>query len=428
MSILNKIKSWLAVPNCHHLHWSPSGHFEVSAVGTSFYRDAIASIAENPADKSALVYCTATLVPEPENQYDSSAVAIWIEGRKVAHLSRDYARVFIVKLPDSATQVTTCDAIIYNGGIFDGKVYEYTIQLDLPDEGRATLSESSPTFPLPVRKNGEPDFIKQGDGTYLLSTFMPNFTPESLDRELRVQSWTTDHWTTINYYLRNRQGIGLGFGAFQIPKERHQTMFGDQEPHVFVKSIEGNFWTFLIKIDPTKDDFANYQKPYLNPEDMAWHKQIAAIQSKHIAHVVILEVNKEQRRFSALSYEVQIPSGKPIQLLSEIKEDLYQLEALVKNADLVVALDPKACVEFAKRTLPAPLDLMPQKWRDAGNVWFSTQSETLMNRLRGMAIAPSELDLCRQIAENLFQHSGKTTRSKTYIGHLVKAYPATLTG
>ncbi len=425
MSILNKIASCLSIASGHHLHWSPSGRFEVSAVGTSFYRDAIASIAENPADKPALVYCMVTLVPEPENQNDSSAVSIWIEGRKVAHLSRDYARVFIVKLPHSETQVTTCDAIIYNGGIFDGKVYEYTIQLDLPYKHWANLSEISPTYTLPVRKNGDTDFIKQDDGAFLISAFLPNLTSECLDKDFRVQSWTTDHWTTINYYLLNRQGIGLGFGAFRIPKERHQMMFGDQEPHVFVKSIEGCLWTFLIKNSPTEEDFANYQKPYLNPEDMAWHDHIAAIQSKSVIYVVILEVNEEQRCFSALRYEVQIPSGKPIQLLSEIKDDLYQLETLIKDADLVVALDSKECLEFAKKALPAQLDLMPKKWREAGKIWLSTQSETLRNRLQSVATPSNGLDLCRQIAENLFQHSGKTTRSKTYIGHLVKASPAT---
>lgn len=60
----------------------------MDVVGESHYRDAIAAIAGGPRLEAVRLVASAALVPEPDNPYDRNAVAVWIEGRKVGHLSR----------------------------------------------------------------------------------------------------------------------------------------------------------------------------------------------------------------------------------------------------------------------------------------------------------------------------------------------------
>src|SRR5262249_29630366 len=67
----------------------------VEVVGESFYLDALrAIVARDVASSDGRIRkdVQATLVPEPENPYDANAVAVYVSGRKVAHLARAEAR------------------------------------------------------------------------------------------------------------------------------------------------------------------------------------------------------------------------------------------------------------------------------------------------------------------------------------------------
>jgi hypothetical protein len=79
----------------------------VSVVGESFYQDAIVAsrahchaappvpVVDFAAEVHAgeeLPWFTAILVREPDNEYDSDAIAVWSQHGKVGHLSRDDAR------------------------------------------------------------------------------------------------------------------------------------------------------------------------------------------------------------------------------------------------------------------------------------------------------------------------------------------------
>ena len=114
------------------------GDFEHEVVGESFYQDALDAICGGKCEDGHEKQCTAILRPEPTNKYDKNAVAVVIEGRKVAHLSRDDAMEFHddMRRLGLAGQEAMCNARI-NGGWSrarkGGRTEEghYGVELDL---------------------------------------------------------------------------------------------------------------------------------------------------------------------------------------------------------------------------------------------------------------------------------------------------------
>jgi hypothetical protein len=74
-------------------------------VGESFHQEAFQALAVEYGDRSVPDYglelpdACAAIVPDPENPYDSNAVAVWIDGRHlVGHLPRDVAAQYAPRL------------------------------------------------------------------------------------------------------------------------------------------------------------------------------------------------------------------------------------------------------------------------------------------------------------------------------------------
>jgi hypothetical protein len=97
-----------------------------------------------------------------------------------------------------------------------------------------------------------------------------------------VDSWTTDHWDTVNYYVSNKAGLGIGHKLFGIPKPEHRELFGEFEPEADIMSIEGRFavieltpavlpGTILVKERTDKYEFIFERKlTQLNPAHQWW--------------------------------------------------------------------------------------------------------------------------------------------------------------
>ncbi|HKT27818.1 hypothetical protein, partial [Dyella sp.] len=60
----------------------------------------------------------------------------------------------------------------------------------------------------------------------------------------RTKGWTVDSWATVNYYLSNEKGIGLGFKVLSVPKAEHAQVFGEQPVNAVVEGIERR-WVML---------------------------------------------------------------------------------------------------------------------------------------------------------------------------------------
>ena len=92
--------------------------FEMGIVGESYYGLEIKRIAGDRLKRGEEVVFTASLVRDPENQYDANAVAvIGSFGKKIGHLSRDYAIEYQALLQRLEAQglTATCSAKMFGG-------------------------------------------------------------------------------------------------------------------------------------------------------------------------------------------------------------------------------------------------------------------------------------------------------------------------
>ena len=80
------------------------GDAQLHVVGESHNQDALRSITGS-GSQQARVATTAVLFPEEDNQYDANAISVWIQGKKVGHLSREDAAAMRAGLLDLQTRV-----------------------------------------------------------------------------------------------------------------------------------------------------------------------------------------------------------------------------------------------------------------------------------------------------------------------------------
>ena len=112
------------------------GTFGFEIVGESFYQDAIAAVAGPKIEDGYELEVEAALAPENDNKFDSNAVGVWIQNRKVGHLSKAAAKAY---RNDLGTQHAECDALIVGGWRRtrrDGTIDEghFGVRLDIADD------------------------------------------------------------------------------------------------------------------------------------------------------------------------------------------------------------------------------------------------------------------------------------------------------
>lgn len=107
----------------------------VRAVGTSYYSDSFQRLTGGARDDGFRAGCTASLIPEPDNPYDSEAIAIRIGGLAVGHLSRDDARDYRSMI-DTAIDlhgVASVSAAIVGGWRRGDEVGDFGVELRFSD-------------------------------------------------------------------------------------------------------------------------------------------------------------------------------------------------------------------------------------------------------------------------------------------------------
>ena len=106
----------------------------VEVVGESYYQDALDAICGGKCEDGHRLMCQAELRPEPDNEYDKRAVGVYVDGRKVGHLSRADAKARQAKLLKLHSQGKRpmCGALITGGwSRGPGDEGHYGIRLDL---------------------------------------------------------------------------------------------------------------------------------------------------------------------------------------------------------------------------------------------------------------------------------------------------------
>jgi hypothetical protein len=95
-----------------------SGDDRVAVVGESHYQPELAAIAGPKRPGGVEVEAQAVLVPEPDNEFDPNAVAIYLNGGgKVGYLSREDAIDYQPMVSELAarSQVGACEAVVLGG-------------------------------------------------------------------------------------------------------------------------------------------------------------------------------------------------------------------------------------------------------------------------------------------------------------------------
>ena len=114
-------------------HWSDGGRFLVEVVNESRYQATLKALAGAHGDQPARAPYLATLVPDDLNPYESAAVAVFLDGRMAGYLSTKASLAFRAQLKsrDLAGHVTSCDAEVRGGGVWNGARLSYVVVLDM---------------------------------------------------------------------------------------------------------------------------------------------------------------------------------------------------------------------------------------------------------------------------------------------------------
>ena len=98
-------------------HLDGEGAFDFDIVGESHYQGALENIAGPRTDESVEHECIAHLICEDRNPYDSNAVAVHIDGKKVGYLSCAHAKFWrsTMSKVGRSGQPASVDALIVGG-------------------------------------------------------------------------------------------------------------------------------------------------------------------------------------------------------------------------------------------------------------------------------------------------------------------------
>ncbi|MBA2557021.1 MAG: HIRAN domain-containing protein [Chloroflexi bacterium] len=144
-------------------------------VGESHYRAAIESVTGGAHVEGVKLVTWASLVAEHDNPYDSTAVAVHVDGLKVGHLSRDEAAAYRGVLERIAAhgKVAHCRADIYGGwnrSRHDVGDYSITLYIAGPDkqgelvavelEGRTRAEIAAARPPMRPGRGQGPGFFR----------------------------------------------------------------------------------------------------------------------------------------------------------------------------------------------------------------------------------------------------------------------------
>lgn len=115
------------------LHWSDGGRFMVEVMTESRYQPTLKALAGEHGERAAATQYVATLMPDDQNAYENEAVAVFIEGRIVGYLSQKASIKFreLLRKKEAAGQLSTTDAQVRGGALWEGKRLQYVVVLDV---------------------------------------------------------------------------------------------------------------------------------------------------------------------------------------------------------------------------------------------------------------------------------------------------------
>lgn len=231
--------------------WPSMGFFSVQATGSGAYRGALEAIAQNPRGQASLTLLRVYLVPNDQNPYDSNAVGVLVRSSNgelelLGHLPQSLALEYRGRMMalGHGAMMSVCDAMLSGGIETNDKDYAFVLELDLDLSQAPEVVDAGVDFER-HRQPANPEFRRDADGVYRFRCWLPGGI-DGHHRKNRTKAWTTPAWDTVNYYLQNAQGIGLGSKLLSVPKEQHRAAFGDGFAEAVVESIDKRWVTLRL--------------------------------------------------------------------------------------------------------------------------------------------------------------------------------------
>ena len=109
------------------------GDEDLEVVGEASYQDALWAICGGWQDSRVRKDITATMVPEPDNEHDPNAIAVYIQGEIVGHLARDNANQYLPglrRMMDRCRIYVALKGVIVGGGFYDNGPGRLGVWLD----------------------------------------------------------------------------------------------------------------------------------------------------------------------------------------------------------------------------------------------------------------------------------------------------------
>ncbi|HFK2883156.1 HIRAN domain-containing protein [Stenotrophomonas maltophilia] len=231
--------------------WKPVAEYAVKAALTSRFREELDEVANNRKGSTSRIFTLVVLYPDNTNTADQNAVAVMTQQappRMLGYLPREVAAEYRQRMAQAGYEhmVSACEAVLSGGLVTTDKVYDYILEVDL-DMSIDPHPDHLVIHPEMVRHTADPEFKKDTDGAYRFKCWIPHDAVGHLHPKQRTKGWTTDSWTTVNYYLSNAQSIGLGFKVLSVPKSMHARVFGEEPVTAVVEEIKRRWVTLRLE-------------------------------------------------------------------------------------------------------------------------------------------------------------------------------------
>lgn len=228
--------------------WKPKAEYSVKAALTSRFREGFDEVAKNPPGTTSLTFSLVVLYPDDDNAADPNAILVTTHQappKLLGYLPREQAALYRQRMAEAGYHhmVSACEAVLSGGLVTPEQVYDYILELDL-DMSSDPHPEHLVMHPETVRQPAHPEFKPDAQGDYRFKCWLPHDAVGYLHPKWRTKGWTVDSWATVNYYLSNEKGIGLGFKVLSVPKAEHAQVFGEQPVNAVVEGIERR-WVML---------------------------------------------------------------------------------------------------------------------------------------------------------------------------------------
>lgn len=196
------------------LHWPESGSFFQTVAGVSYRQQELAALTTWRKGVEQVLYATATLAPEPGNQYDPLAVKVLVQGQSIGYLPKDaaprYHRLIASVHSDSQLPAATTAAVRIIQRQFEHEV-GYAAALDMHLEHAPNFDEAArPRLPAPALMPRFYDSFAIKDGyLVIMSLDVGQYTAQRCYAGAELEIWMPKGSEDV-YAYAPRSDFGLG--------------------------------------------------------------------------------------------------------------------------------------------------------------------------------------------------------------------------